>query len=174
MHGAERIGNEQVRKRCELLCKFRIVLFLFFIEARVLEQNDFAVFHVRDRCLCAFADRVGCKPDAGIGQQLCKTLTDRFQRILRIDLTFGSAEVRAKDNLRFVIQKILDRRKCSNDALIVRNGPVLRERYVKVHAHENSLAGYVDIFDRHFCHSCIFLSCNFCIMKRLSASFQIT
>ena len=152
MHGSERIRHEDVCQICQRFCKRGIVLFLFLMEAGVFEQNDFSVFHVCDSSLCAFADGVFGEPDLRIGQQLGKLFTDRCECVLFIDLSLRTAEMRAEDDFRVVCEQVLDRRQCCDDTLVVRNLAVLGQRYVEVHANENFLAGYLNVFNRFLCH----------------------
>ncbi|MPM60543.1 hypothetical protein SDC9_107394 [bioreactor metagenome] len=61
--------------------------------------------------------------------------------------------MRAKDDLRLVVEQILNRRESRGDALVVPYFAVFGDRDVKVHAHEYPLAGYVYVLNGHFCHS---------------------
>ena len=78
MSGAERVVDVDLGQRGKLLAELRVVLFLAFVEAQVLEQQHVAIAQRDSLRLSIFAHRVGGENDR-LAQQFGQTQRRRTQ-----------------------------------------------------------------------------------------------
>ncbi len=151
MRGAERVVDVELRKGGQRLGELGIVLFLFLVEADVLQQHDVAGLHLRDALLGILADDVLGQHDR-LAQLFGQAGGDGGQGVLHIELALGAAQVRGQDDGRIVIQQVLDGGQSRHDAGLVRD-LVAVQRDVEVAANEHFLAGYLNILNGLLVHS---------------------
>ena len=144
VRGAERVVHKHIRHGGELLREGGIVLFFFGVEAQVLQQDGFARLHFRRELLGAFADHVAGELHFK-AQLLAQALGHRREGIFHVEFALRAAQVGAEDHSRAFIQQIADGGQSGVDARFVRDVLIGVERHVEVAAHENLLAGNVDI-----------------------------
>ena len=142
VHDTEAVADERVAQRGQLVgerAALGVVLAgLAGVEPDVLEHDDVAVGHRLDRRLRRLADRVvGCD-DVG-AQQLTEPGGDRSQRVRRVGLARGSAEVRHHDHLRPARAQVGDGRDAGLDPALVGDRRAV-ERDVEVGPDEDALA----------------------------------
>ena len=153
VHRAKRIGNIELRKGSKLLCKCRVVLFFFFMEAQVLKQEDLAILKLHGLLLRFFADAVIRKADLHARQQRLQTFRNRLERKLRLALALRAAQMGAQDHPRAMLKQIIHRGQGRHDALVIRDFARCIERHVVVHTHKDALALHVNIHYGFLCHS---------------------
>ena len=151
VRGAKGVVDIDLRKGGQLLGELRIVLFLFLVEADVLQQNDVARLHRVDALLGVLADDVLGQDDLLI-ELLAQALRNGGQGILHVEFALGTAQVRAEDDGRIVVQEVLDGGQRRHDAGVVGDLRAVQGD-VEVAAHEYALAGYIDIFDGLLVHN---------------------
>ena len=151
VRGAKGVVDIDLRKGGQLLGELRIVLFLFLVEADVLQQNDVAGLHRVDALLGVLADDVLGQDDLLI-ELLAQALRNGGQGILHVEFALGTAQVRAEDDGRIVVQEVLDGGQRRHDAGVVGDLRAVQGD-VEVAAHEYALAGYIDIFDGLLVHN---------------------
>ena len=155
--GAEGVVDEDIRQGCQIGAELLIVLGLALDVAGVLQQHDFAVTQGGGQGAGILAGHVLGHLDL-LAEQLAQALCDDLQAQLGLPLALGLAHVGAEDDLRAVVDEILDGGQGGDDALIAGDLAVL-EGNVKVAAAEHALAGYVDVTNGFFvvvhkCSSC--------------------
>ena len=151
VRGAESIVDIDFSERSKLLGKLGIVLFLFLVEEDVLQKNHVTGLHLGDALL-----RVGTDDVLGqhnlLVQLLAQTLGHGSQGVLHVELALGTAQMRAEDDGRIVIQQVLDGGQSRHNTGFIGN---LRsvQRDVEVAANQYALAGYVDILNGLLVHN---------------------
>ncbi len=145
MGGGERVVHPHVAELGELGGEEGIVLLLALVEARVLQNQDVAILHRRDRLFGGGTDAV-----IGEGDRLAQHLADGgdhlLQRILRVGSVLRAAEVGEQDRLAAGVDDVEDRRGRRADARVVGDLAV-SHRDVEVDADENALALHVDVVE---------------------------
>ncbi len=145
MGGREGVVDPDVAELCQRRDERRIVLLLALVEARVLQAQDVAGPHCRDRGLGFFADAVrgeGDRPADDVRE--CRR--DRPQRLLRIG-RLGPAEMGEQDHLAALRGDLGDGRLNPRDAGRV-GDPSVFHRHVEVDAHEHAPAAHVGLIER--------------------------
>ena len=145
----ETVGNERVAEGSQFLGE-RLPLFsdlarLPGVETHVFQQRDAAGGKRRDCGLGGGPDQVGCVCHR-LTEQLTEAHSDRFERVRRIRLTLGSAEMRHQNHRRAALEQIRDCGQRGLDAPVVGDGPrfhALCERHVEVNADQHPTAGYI-------------------------------
>ena len=153
MDGAERVGHIQLGHRGKLLGQLGIVLLLARLKADVLEQHGLAGLDLCRELLRIGADDVLGQLDLE-AELLAQALGDRSKGVLHVVLSLRTAEVRAEDDRRAVVQQVADGRQRRVDTGFIGDVAFGVERHVKVAAHGN-----LNIFDGHFVevHGCSLL-----------------
>ncbi len=118
MCGSKSIVDVDIGERCELFGELRIVALFPGVEAHVLQQQNVAVVQRIDRPPRDLAHAIGGKGD-GKAEALRKRAGNRPQRVLRIGLSVGTAEMGADDRARAAIVQPAQRRKRGIDARII-------------------------------------------------------
>ena len=149
----ESIVYENVCQGSELFGELLAVLGLFLAITGVLKENNIAVLHSSNSCLCVLADYVVifCE-DNFLAQALGEALCYGSQRHLGLGLALRLAEVGAKDHLAAVSNKLFDGGKCCDDTVVVSDHASL-ERNVEIAAAQDALALHIDIVNRFFIKS---------------------
>ena len=165
--GAESIVYENICKRSKLFGEILLILCFFFSVANIFEKHNFAVFKLCSHFLCIFAYN---------GFILCKLniLTEIFGEPFsygskaEFGLIFAlrSAEMRAKDNLCALCDKIFNCRKSGNNSFIVCDFAVLK-RNIEIAANKNLFACHIDIFDCFFVQSIHYDYLSFNIIRKV-------
>ncbi len=151
MRGAERVVDVDVGELGERLRKRGIVLFLFRVEAQVLEQDDLgSAMRCGHGGFRRLADAVGRKDDVAL-QQLPQSIGDRLQAELRRRLALRPPQVRRKNDRRALVERVVNGRQRRGDARVVGDRAVL-DRHVEVDADEDALAAEIEVLDRVFRH----------------------
>lgn len=96
-----------IRKGGKSLRECGIVLGLFCVETHVLKEHDFAVLEISGKLFCAVADNILSHLDI-LTEKLGKSCGYGSKGELGLELTLGSAQMGAKDNLCVMIDKIFD------------------------------------------------------------------
>ncbi len=139
MRGREGVVDIEIAELGEFGGESRIVLFLAFVEARVLEQENVAVLHRRDRFRRDVADAVG-----GEGDRTAKDFGDRRgdgpERILGVRPALRPAEMGEQNDLAALLRDFRDGRRHALDAGRVADLPVFH-RNVEVDAQQHAFAG---------------------------------
>jgi hypothetical protein len=142
---AEGVVDVEIGQRRQLLGEARIVLFFFGVEAQVLQQQHAARRQRRHRLLRRRAHAV-----LGEGhrraQQRRQRIGHRAQAHLRDALAVGASQVGHQDHLGALLAQVIDGRQRLLDALVALHLAVL-EGDVEVDAHDDALAGRVQVFD---------------------------
>src|SRR5437764_4510644 len=92
MHCAEGIVNVNFCKRGKLFGKFRIVRFFLFMEAKIFEQKNFAVFERHCLLLRFVADAIGSEFYFR-AEQFFHSLSNGYKGKFRRRLSLWSAEM---------------------------------------------------------------------------------
>ena len=147
---AEGVVDVHVRIARQGLRELGIVGLLLGVEAQVLEHDHLPRLEARERVDRAAPERVA--GDRHLHpQQLAEPLRRRAQAVGVVDLAAGAAEVAGEDDDRALVAQVADRGHRRPDAGVVGDLPV-RKRHVEVHAHEDALAGGVQVADRELVH----------------------
>ena len=109
MRGGERVVDVDVAELGERRDKGRIVLFFFFVEARIFQTKNVAVLHRRDGFLGDVADAVVGKADRP-AENVGELLRDGFERVFRI-AAFRASEMREQDHLAALVGDFGDGRR---------------------------------------------------------------
>ena len=147
MRRAEGVVDIDLGQRGQRLGKGRIVGFFFGVEAQIFKQQHLAGFELARHLLGHFANAVGRKGHVDglaefLVEQLAQPVDHRAQRILRIRLALGAAEVRSQNDLGLVPEGVIDGGQRGHDAGVVGDGrAVFSERHVEVDADEHPLVG---------------------------------
>ena len=155
MRRTERIIYVDIREAGEGRGKVGLVLFLFRVKAKILEENDAIsrasrLVYGRFRAL---ADAVLSKGDRS-PEKLRKPRGYRPKAELRCHGSLRPAEVAGeRDHRRTVIQRVLDRRNRGADACVVADASLF-ERDVEVDADEDPLTLQIEVFDRQLSQMC--------------------
>ena len=159
---AEGIVHVDLGQRRQRFRESRIVGFLFRVEAQVLEQQHLARLELARHLFgnLAHAIRREGHVDAiaeFLVEQLAQPDGHGPQRILRIRLALGPAQVRGQNHFGAVPQRVLDGGQRGHNARVVGNRlSVFGQRYVEINADKHPLVGQFDVFDRELGHSCAF------------------
>ena len=129
--GAERVVYVDLCQAGKLLRECGVVLFLFLVEADVLQQHHLARLEGCGQRLCGFADYVVSQLDF-LPEQLGQALGDRLEGILRVDLALRAAQVRAEDYCGLLRQQVLDGLQGGNNTLVVGDPARVVLRNVKI------------------------------------------
>ncbi|CEG09411.1 hypothetical protein BN961_02837 [Afipia felis] len=145
VRAGEGVVDPDIAELGEFGDKSRIVLFLAFMEASVLEANDVAGLHPGHGILRLLADAVVDELDVP-PQHVGERDRDGLQRFLRIDHAFGPAEVREQDNLAALFG---DLRNGLGDALESRGvgDAAIVHRDVEIDTQEDALVVHVDVVE---------------------------
>ena len=150
---AECVVYENVCKGAELLGKSFAVLGLFCSVAGVLKKNYVAVLHSGNSGLCVLAYNVVVSgKNYFLTEVLRKSLGNGSKRKLGLGLSLRLAEVRAKDYLTAVGDKLLNGGEGCNDSVFVGDNAAFKGN-VKIATNENALAFYVNVI------YCLFVKC---------------
>ena len=138
---------------------------LGLVEAGVLEESDFAGLERLDDIVGrhAVGDELDLEPEL-LGKCLCDGL-QRERRVVgvrrraKLD-ALRTAEVRHEDERTALLEDVLDRRQCRDDAGVVGDlaGAVLGHRHVKINTHDDALALELDVAESLLVHFLCFLS----------------
>ena len=156
MHGAKGVGNVDFSHGGQLLGERGVVLFLFRMEAHVLQQNGLAGLDLCGQLLGVGADNVLGELDFE-AELLAQALGDRREGILHIEFSLGTAQMRAEDHGGLVVEQILDGGQRGVDARFIGNIQICIQRDVKVAADEHFFVCNLDIFNGHFVQIHFFL-----------------
>ena len=142
MRRAERVVHIEVAQLAQLPGEFRIISFLFRVEAQVFQHERLPAFQLVRHLLGLRANTVRRKanvlaaPQDAIEQD-AQPLGYRLQAHLGIGLALGPPEVRRQYQARAVPQRVLDAGQRLANARVVHDAAVV-ERDVEVNAHENA------------------------------------
>ena len=145
MRHRERVVDEDVAERGELIDEGGVVAFFPGVEARVLQAQDVARLHRVDR-------RHGLLAHAILGERhrpfehLRNRRRQRLQRLGRI-ASFRTPEMGQQDHLAALVGDLADGRSDALDAGGVRDFAVL-DRDVEIDAHEHAFAPEVGLIER--------------------------
>ena len=148
---AERIVDVFVRQRRERFGERGIVLLLFGMKSKVLEEHDATTAgRVRaiDCLLRLVADRILRERDR-LAECLREPIGHRPQAHLRIRFALRPSEMARKDWCRALIDRVRDRRQRCLNARVVGDLSV-RDGNVEIDANEDALAAKIEIFDGKF------------------------
>ena len=147
---AEGIVNVCVCQRSQLLRELGQVLGLFLAETGVLQQDDVAVVHGSDSSLCVLAhDVVVVSKDNGLAQLCAQGHSNGSEAELCLGAVLRLAQMAAQNDLRAVIDQLLDGGQSRIDAVLVGDDAVLHGD-VEITADKDLLAAVVLIVDRLF------------------------
>ena len=150
MAAAECIVNISVGQRSQLLRELGDVLGLFLAETGVLQQDDVAVVHGSDSSLCVLAhDVVVVSKDNGLAQLCAQSHSNGSEAELCLGAVLRLAQMAAQNDLRAVIDQLLDGGQSRIDAVLVGDDAVLHGD-VEIAADKDLLAAVVLIVDRLF------------------------
>ena len=148
MAAAEGIVNVCVCQRSQVLRELRQVLGLFLAEAGVLQQDDVAVVHGSDSSLCVLAhDVVVVSKDNGLAQLCAQSHSNGSEAELCLGAVLRLAQMAAQNDLRAVIDQLLDGGQSRIDAVLVGDHAVLH-RDIEIAADKDLLAAVILIVDR--------------------------
>ena len=153
--GTERVVHIHFRQRCQFLGEFGVVLFLFLMEADVLQQHHFAVLQFGGQLVGGFADHV-VRHLHFLTQQLAQTLGDGAQRILHVELSLGTAQMRAQNDFRAILDQILNGGKRAAEAVLIGDHFVFVHGHVEITAYQYLFSVDLNVFNgllRHNQHS---------------------
>ena len=145
VRGREGVVDPEVAELGEFGDERRVVLLLALVEAGVLQQQDVAGLHRRDRGLGLRADAVLGERDGPL-HGLRDGGGDRLQRLLRVR-SLRPAEVGEQDHLAALVGDLGDGRRDALDAGRVGDLAVLH-RHVEVDAQQDALALHVGLIER--------------------------
>jgi len=146
----EGVVDVEVGDGGKLRCEVRIVLLLLLVEAEVLEQEDVAIRHLRDRGLHIVTDAVIHFGDRAV-HELGQPGGNRVQPKGINGFSLRPSQMRAQDDFRPMVHQVRDGGDGGTDAAIVRDLAVLQGD-IEVHPAENALAAYLNIFDGLLVH----------------------
>ena len=147
MHGAEGVGDVQLRHGGKLPGKLRVVLLLPGVKAQILQQHDLAALQGRRLGLGVLAHDVLGEDDL-LAQQLAQMLRHRAEGQAVLPLALGLAQVGAGDHRRPTLQQIPDGGKAGHDALVAGDrARFLVLGHVEVAAQQDLLACHVHVHD---------------------------
>ena len=166
VRGAEGVVDIHFSQGSQLLGKGGIVLFLFLMEADVLQQHDLAILE-------AGSQRLGGGADHVIGhlhlhaQHFAEALGDGLEGILHVKLALGAAQVGAQDHSGAVLHQVLDGGQRATQPVFVGDDLVFVHGHVKIAADKHSLAFDLNVLDgflRHNVHSSVLVNslCWYC------------
>ncbi|KAG0750961.1 hypothetical protein G6F24_014771 [Rhizopus arrhizus] len=138
VRGAERVHHEHVAQRGVLLRQGLVILALAHVHAAVFQQHQLARLHVDT------VDPVAHQRHFA-AEQLGQACGDRRQRIGLAPHAFLRApQVRGDHHRRALLQRALERRQRSGDALFGGDAAIL-DRHVQILADQHALAGEVEV-----------------------------
>ena len=147
---AEGIVNVCVCQRSQILRELGQILGLFLAETGVLQQDDIAVVHGSDSSLCVLAhDVVVVSKDNGLAQLCAQGHSNGSEAELCLGAVLRLAQMAAQNDLRAVIDQLLDGGQSRIDAVLVGDDAVLHGD-VEITADKDLLAAVVLIVDRLF------------------------
>ena len=158
MGRTEGVVDVDVGQRGQLLGEGRIVGLFLGVEAQVLQQQHLAGFQLPGQLVGYFADAVRRKGDVDalaqlLAEQDTQPVNHRTQRILRIGLALGAAQVRGQNHFGLAPQCVIDGGQRGHDAGVVGDGrAVFGERHVEIDADEQPLVGQIDVANRELGH----------------------
>src|SRR5580698_6538420 len=147
MRGRKRIVHVEIAELCKAARESRIVALFLGVKPHVFEQEHVPVVHVPDGPLGSLADAVVGEPDTN-AEAAGKGLRHGPQRKARIRFAVGTTKVREDDGARTVLMQPTQRRQSRVDACEVADfhrAVLSNERHVEVFAHQDSLAGNVEV-----------------------------
>ena len=142
VRAGEGIVDVDVADPCKRFRESRVVVFLAFMEAGVLEHENGARFHCLGGVRCLVAHAIFRKGD-GDADMRAKGLGDRFQRIFRFRCALWAPEMRQHDHFRAMTRQFRQGRRDALDARRVRNLAVLHG-YIQICPDENPEAVKAD------------------------------
>ena len=142
---AECIVHKDLRQRSQLLGQLGIVLRLALHEADVLQQHHVAVLQGSGLGLGILTDDVLGHHD-GLAEQLAQAVRNDLQGQLGLPFALRLAHMGAKDDAGAVVDKVLNGRHGSDDALVARDLAFLGGD-VEVTAAKHALALDIDVFN---------------------------
>ena len=121
-----------------------VVLLLARVEAQVFEQRDLAFAQLAHNLAGGVAQAVVGEQHLD-PEQLRELGAGWLERVLRVGLTLGPAQVRSEHQPSAAGQGVLERRQGGADAVVVADLPAV-DRHVEVDAHEHAtpLDGQID------------------------------
>ena len=151
MSRSESVVYENIAERSQLFAELIAVLGLFRAVTGILKENHVAVLHRLNRGLRVRANhfRISGKLYF-LAKELGQALRNRCQGQLRLGLSLGFSKVGAKDHLSSVRDQFLNSRKSGHQTVFIRNMKIRVQGHVKITAHKNSLAFYIDIINGFF------------------------
>src|SRR5947209_10018385 len=99
MNCTKGIVNIHFSKRSKLFGKFGVVLFFFFMKAKIFEQKNFPVFECHRFLLRLIADAIGSELYFR-AEQLFEPLANRRKRKFRRRLSLRSSKMRGENDPR--------------------------------------------------------------------------
>ncbi len=155
VHGAEAVAHVELgqprQPGRELTARGVVLGLLARLVAQVFQQGHLAVLERLDRAPRALADHIGGEGHV-LAEQLAEPRGDGRERVFRVDLALGPAQVGADDDLGAPFEQGLDRRHRRPDAAVVGDRlPV--EGDVEVGAHEHAPPLHVEIVERAHAHA---------------------
>ena len=128
------------------------------MEAQILQQQHLAGFKLTGHFTGHFADAIRRKGHVDalaqlLVEQFTQTDNHRAQRVLRIRLALGTAQVRGKNHLGLAPQGVLDGGQSGHYTGVIRDGrAVFGQRNVEINADEQLLVGQIDVANRELGH----------------------
>ncbi len=126
--------------------------------AQVFKQQHLAGLELAGHFAGDFADAVGREGHVDVFAQLlveqfAQAVDHRAQRILRIRLALGTAEVRGQNDLGLVPEGVGDGGQRGHNAGVVGDGrAVFSERHVEIDADEDPFVGQIDVANGELGH----------------------
>ncbi len=175
MSRAESVHNENLSQRSKLLGERLKILGFFFSETGILEKNNVAFLHIRNSLFSVLAYYlIVVSKNNVLTEKLGKSCRYGSEREFFLRTVLGLAEVRAKNDLTAVSDKLLDCRKSGNDSVIVSDNAVL-ERNVKIYADKNLLVSLESILssDTVVCENNVIKTIHFHIHTYYTSNYNI-
>jgi hypothetical protein len=154
MGGAEGVVDVDIGELGEFLAEGVVVGFFFVIIAEVFEQGDFAILEFRGGFLGDFADAIGDELDRDADED-GEGRDYRGEALLGVALALGTAQVRAEEDARAVLDQVVDRRDGFLDALVVGDdldAVLFLEGHVVIDTDEDAFALEFKVADGDFGH----------------------
>ncbi len=156
--GAEGVVDVEIAEAGEGFGELWVVALFLRVEAEVFKEQGLAGLELGGELGGDFADAIRGEGDVFGGsedviEELAQAVDDGPETHRLVALAFGAAEVRAKDDLGFVADGVLDGRDGLADARVVEDLAAVRgERDVEVDADEDTLVGQVEVADGELGH----------------------
>ncbi len=141
--GAESIVDIDITKSGQTLCKFRIVCFLFCIEADILKQQYITLIQSGDLSGDFTANNILGKHH-GFTQKFRKAFGNGGHGEFRVLLSLGSSEMAHHHHRGALLEQIVDRRKSCLDTGIICYHSIL-QRHIEIYTYQGFLVGEITL-----------------------------